>query len=150
MKRAIWAILGVFAISGGLAYGQEARSPARKTSVTLLPASHYGEAKPASGCPTCSDRSGVVPATASVGSASVGRWTPGYDPFQDWIDQHECAPYGCPKPIGCGNLFTELKFLFGSCRQFFGNAESTVGHHRATRERYGPGYYWPMPYPNGR
>lgn len=45
-----------------------------------------------------------------------------------WLDQHNCAPYGCPKPLGCGNFFTEMKFIFGSCRQFFGTYDSTVGH----------------------
>jgi hypothetical protein len=47
-------------------------------------------------------------------------------------DNHECAPDGCPKPIGCGNHWTELKWIFGSCRQFFGTAEATVGEGRGT------------------
>lgn len=48
-----------------------------------------------------------------------------------WLD-HECAPDGCPKPLGCGNFWTEKKFIFGSCRQFFGTAGASVGHHRKT------------------
>jgi hypothetical protein len=47
-------------------------------------------------------------------------------------DNHECAPDGCPKPIGCGNHWTELKWIFGSCRQFFGTASAAVGEGRAT------------------
>ena len=47
-------------------------------------------------------------------------------------DNHECAPDGCPKPIGCGNHWTELKWIFGSCRQFFGTAGASVGEGRAT------------------
>ena len=52
-----------------------------------------------------------------------------------WWENHECAPDGCLKPIGCGNHWTEKKFIFGSCRQFFGTAWSTVGHGRGTVER---------------
>ena len=52
--------------------------------------------------------------------------------WQLWWDEHNCAPYGCPKPIGCGNFWTEKKFIFGSCKQFFGTAESAVGHGRQT------------------
>jgi hypothetical protein len=47
--------------------------------------------------------------------------------------KHICAPDGCTKPLGCGNFWTEKKFLFGSCRQFFGTAESTVGVHHHSR-----------------
>lgn len=55
---------------------------------------------------------------------------------QLWLDEHNCAPDGCPKPIGCGNFWTEKKFIFGSCRQFFGTAQSTVGHGYATEVRH--------------
>jgi hypothetical protein len=44
-----------------------------------------------------------------------------------------CAPDGCPTPLGCGNCYTDFIFVFGSCRQFFGTAESTVGKHKETR-----------------
>ena len=47
-------------------------------------------------------------------------------------DNHECAPDGCPKPLGCGNHWTELKWIFGSCRQFFGTAGAAVGEGPAT------------------
>ena len=47
-------------------------------------------------------------------------------------DNHECAPDGCPKPIGCGNHWTELKWMFGSCRQFFGTADAAVGEGPTT------------------
>ena len=112
----------------------------------LLPVAAYadgptvspGEAKPA--------RPAVRPAaflTPSVIPPGQPPMMPGYQYYgahlqaQLWWDQHNCAPDGCPKPIGCGNFWTEKKFVFGSCRQFFGTAESTVGHHYNTtiRER---------------
>ena len=43
------------------------------------------------------------------------------------IATHRCEPDGCPTPLGCGNLWTEFKYVFGSCRQFFGNDEATEG-----------------------
>ena len=46
-----------------------------------------------------------------------------------------CGPDGCPKPLGCGNHWTELKWIFGSCRDFFGTAGSAVGE--------GPGTFVP-------
>jgi hypothetical protein len=97
-----------------------------------------GEAKPA--------RSEVRPATFLPPTdlpPGTPPMMPGYQYYgarlqaQLWWDRHECTPDGCPKPIGCGNFWTEKKFIFGSCRQFFGTAESTVGHHYNTtiRER---------------
>lgn len=43
------------------------------------------------------------------------------------ITTHRCEPDGCPTPLGCGNVWSEFKFVFGSCRQFFGNDEATEG-----------------------
>ncbi len=48
----------------------------------------------------------------------------------DWryrAAEHICAPDGCPTAVGCSNAWTEFKFVFGSCRQFFGTADSTEG-----------------------
>ena len=56
--------------------------------------------------------------------------------WQLWWDEHNCAPDGCPKPIGCGNGWTEWKFIFGSCRQFFGTAQSSIGHGYGTDVRH--------------
>jgi len=61
---------------------------------------------------------------------------------------HRCEPDGCPTPIGCGNLYSEFKFVFGSCRQFFGTAGSTEGHLHKTyvpppEFKYIPAYYPP-------
>ena len=99
-----------------------------------------GEAKPAR--PEVRPASFVTPSTGStVILPGHGPLVPGYESYglklqaQLWWDRHECAPDGCIKPIGCGNFWTEKKFVFGSCRQFFGTAESTVGHHKHTRER---------------
>ena len=47
-------------------------------------------------------------------------------------DNRECGPDGCPKPLGCGNHWTELKWIFGSCREFFGTAGAAVGEGPAT------------------
>lgn len=68
----------------------------------------------------------VLPPTGPVGPISFG------DRLRAAYYEHICAPDGCPKPIGCGNFWTEKKFIFGSCRQFFGTAEASVGHHRKT------------------
>ena len=100
------------------------------------PAVSPGEAKPA--------RSEVRPATflaPPVVPPGQPYLAPGYGYYgyrmqaQLWWDRHECAPDGCLKPIGCGNFWTEKKFIFGSCRQFFGTAQSTVGHHYNTTSR---------------
>lgn len=88
-------------------------------------------------CPGCGPstaslfpRQGPLATYQDAGSTFGSRLT-----NQLFWDQHECAPDGCPTPIGCGNFWTEKKFIFGSCRQFFGTASSTAGHHRGTVER---------------
>jgi hypothetical protein len=92
-----------------------------------------GEAKPA--------RSEVQSATFFTPSPAQAALMPGYNYYgrelqaQLWWDRHNCAPDGCPTPIGCGNAWTEKKFVFGSCRQFFGTAESSIGKHYNTRIR---------------
>jgi hypothetical protein len=43
------------------------------------------------------------------------------------VNRHRCEPAGCPKPVGCSNTWTEFKYVFGSCRQFFGSSEATRG-----------------------
>jgi hypothetical protein len=49
------------------------------------------------------------------------------------VNRHRCEPDGCPTPLGCGNLWTEFKFAFGSCSQFFGTGEATRGVLHKTR-----------------
>jgi hypothetical protein len=128
----------------------------RKQYADLLPVSSYGESKPSfsnpsprnpSQCKQCGGSSApdaIYPPWMSHGS--LGLHPDGYGAFGDELraqllwDYHECAPDGCIKPVGCGNFWTELKFIFGSCRQFHGTAESTVGHMRDTR------YRWDSPY----
>jgi hypothetical protein len=102
------------------------------------PAVSPGEAKPAR--PEVRPVTFQTPPVVPYGQAPLA---PGYTYYglhlqtQLWWDRHECAPDGCPKPIGCGNFWTEKKFVFGSCRQFFGTADSAVGHRYQTtiRER---------------
>ena len=104
-----------------------------------------GEAKPAYFNPAPS--AVVKPAGFLAATHTPAPWTgvgmpPGYTYYgqrlqvQLWLDEHNCAPDGCPKPIGCGNFWTEKKFIFGSCRQFFGTAQSTVGHGYGTEVRH--------------
>jgi hypothetical protein len=38
-----------------------------------------------------------------------------------------CGTDPCPNPIGCGNFWTESRFIFGSCRSFFGTGTSASG-----------------------
>lgn len=115
----------------------------RKQYAAVLPIGSYGESKP-SQCKQCGAQDVIYPPWIS--HRSLGHHPHGYGAFGDELraqllwDYHECAPDGCIKPIGCGNFWTECKFLFGSCRQFFGTAESTVGHQRNTR------YRWETPY----
>lgn len=116
--------------------------PAAAVGDGLKPSISPGEAKPA--------RSDLRPATfVTPAPVPATPWAhadlpPGYTYYgqrmqlQLWLDEHNCAPDGCPKPIGCGNFWTEKKFIFGSCRQFFGTAESTIGHGRRTIERPRP------------
>lgn len=95
---------------------------AKKSGV--IPAGLVGEAKPAT-CATCSNATGStasMPANPFDPNSFAGRVF-----SQTWWERHNCAPDGCPTPLGCGNHFTEKKFLFGSCRQFFGSTEGTVG-----------------------
>ena len=102
----------------------------------VIPASMIGEAKPAS-CSSCSNGSGAMvlsPGQTGVYSNAPGTFGARLD-RQLWWDEHECAPDGCPKPIGCGNHWTEFNFICGSCRQFFGTAGSTVGRGRDTVDR---------------
>src|SRR5438105_14210624 len=118
----------------------------RKAMPELLPVGSYAESKP-SNCKTCGGSSAdasIYPAWMHHGS--LGLHADGHGAFGDELrsqllwDYHECAPDGCIKPVGCGNFWTECKFIFGSCRQFHGTAESTVGHHRDTQDRFATPY----------
>lgn len=76
-------------------------------------------------------------ASCANGGAAISSWNgTGHGLFganlREQYLQHICAPDGCLKPIGCGNFWTTKKFIFGSCRQFFGTAESAEGHHRGS------------------
>ncbi len=110
-----------------------------KFSSSPLPIALYGEAKPSSSCSGCkltqasatSSVPGMLYLDQPVAQESYGA----YVRHQLKWDRHECSPDGCPKAVGCSNFWSELKFVFGSCRQFYGTAESTVYHHRNTRHR---------------
>jgi len=109
----------------------------KPTSSGVIPAAMIGEAKPAASCSSCGNGSGgmvLQPGQTGVYSYPPGTFGARLD-RQLWSDEHECAPDGCLKPIGCGNHWTELKFIFGSCRQFFGTAGSAAGRGRTDVER---------------
>ncbi|HKA06207.1 MAG TPA: hypothetical protein VKD71_03040 [Gemmataceae bacterium] len=104
---------------------------------TVIPAAMIGEAKPAASCSSCGNGTGgmvLQPGQTGVYSYPPGTFGARLD-RELWWENHECAPDGCPKPIGCGNHWTEFKFIFGSCRQFFGTAGSAIGRGRETVER---------------
>jgi hypothetical protein len=39
---------------------------------------------------------------------------------------------GCDQPLGCDNTYTTCKFMFGSCKTFFGNGTASQGHGKRT------------------
>ena len=118
------------------------KEPSRVAVPEILPAASFVQSRP-SKCKSCGDDQ-IYPNW--MGPGPVFSHPNGYGAFGDELrsqllwDYHECAPDGCIKPIGCGNFWTELKFIFGSCRQFHGTAESTVGHHYNTRDRFATPY----------
>ncbi len=84
------------------------------------------------GCSSCSNSHAISTAiSAGQPMTSTGHGWFGASLREAYL-QHICAPDGCPRPIGCGNFWTTKKFIFGSCRQFFGTAESVDGHHRGS------------------
>lgn len=79
----------------------------------------------------------VAPSTPIIGYgdfASPGsRHDQAKAKHQEKINNHRRAPDGCPTPVGCGNFYTEFKYIFGSCRQFFGTGDASVGCLKKTR-----------------
>ena len=137
MSRAIAAAAALLLLAPAISLADKKPARGSKTASDLVPSSRYGEVKPCQACregspiyPEWMNPAPILPPVGGLGAFGAELRS------QLLWDQHECAPDGCIKPIGCGNLWTEIKFIFGSCRQFFGTAESTVGHHRGTRERY--------------
>ncbi|MCX7665193.1 MAG: hypothetical protein N2112_06585 [Gemmataceae bacterium] len=84
------------------------------------------------GCSSCSNSRAISTAFSSgTPMSSTGHGWFGANLREAYL-QHICAPDGCARPIGCGNFWTTKKFIFGSCRQFFGTSESVDGHHRGS------------------
>lgn len=100
------------------------------TTIEILSPAEYGMAKPAK-FPS-SNRP-----NAHLGDPTLQPRT--YrEPFQTMLNEHINAPSGCNSPLGCGTLYSEFKFVFGSCRQFFGTGDSIPGtvftpHNRQNR-----------------
>jgi hypothetical protein len=127
------AVLALVTPALSLAQGRK-KERDNSSNPQVIPASLIGEAKPAR-CSTCDNGSGGLFLRPGETVYPYGPGTFGARLDRElWSENHECAPDGCPKPIGCGNHWTELKFIFGSCRQFFGTAGATVGRGRATYE----------------
>ncbi len=104
----------------------------RADEVKRIPTVPYGEAKPAghrSAAPVvvAPGQTAIVADPGCAGGSTFG------ERLQARLLGHECAPDGCPKPIGCGNFWTEKKFIMGSCRQFFGTAGASTGFHRNSK-----------------
>lgn len=51
---------------------------------------------------------------------------------REWLANHRREPDGIPTPVGCGNAWTEFKFVFGSCKQFWGTSDATEGCGKKT------------------
>jgi hypothetical protein len=140
MRRILFSTLA-FLLVPLLAQAQTPNVKNAAGEVRAIPTVAPGEAKPASYSPLPGPGPlAIAPAPVYVGPipvAPVGPVQPYPGAFSERLRAayyaHVCAPDGCPSPIGCGNCWTEKKFIFGSCRQFFGTAESSVGHHRHTR-----------------
>jgi hypothetical protein len=136
MARLVLAVAVVALLTPAVTVAQGKKRD-RDTSANpqIIPAAMIGEAKPAR-CSNCGNGSGglfLQPGETAVYPYGPGTFGARLD-RELWSENHECAPDGCPKPIGCGNHWTELKFIFGSCRQFFGTAGATVGRGRGTYE----------------
>ena len=112
-------------------------------ALALLPAASFADGPKPSVSPSEARpiRSDVRPAQfVAPDPVPVTPWghadlSPGYTYYgqrmqaQLWLDQHNCAPDGCPKPIGCGNFWTEKKFIFGSKKPKTNPANQThTGH----------------------
>ena len=50
------------------------------------------------------------------------------------MDNCNCGSDGCPEPLGCSNFWTENKFFFGSCKQYFGTGNAAAGYSRRTTQ----------------
>ncbi len=47
--------------------------------------------------------------------------------IRTFLDVEQRAPEGWPMPLGPSNFWTEMKFVFGSCRDYNGTAEAAYG-----------------------
>ena len=138
MSRTLMIALSLALLPASASFAQTTAVGAKgKLSSGVIPVGLYGEAKPSASCSNCK----VTQASGSVtGKLYLDQPVPqgdygGYLRHQLMWDRHECSPDGCPKAVGCSNFWSECKFIFGSCRQFYGTAEATIYHHRNTRYR---------------
>ena len=120
------------------------RSLIAAAALALIPVAAFADSRKPSESPGAAKpaKFDVQPATFSSPPASPVASSPAV--YQNYglklrnqllIDWYNCSPDGCPTPLGCGNGWTEKRFIFGNCRQFFGSAQSTIGHGHDTTER---------------
>ena len=63
---------------------------------------------------------GAATVNAAVGGPVAGPAPVSNRPFQRCLNRHGLACASDFNQLGCGNLHSELAFIFGSCRTFFG------------------------------
>ena len=111
MLRISYFLLGL-SLTSSFAMGEE---PEKIKPVTLRTATPLREsAAPSPGCATgdCAEsgprdrRFRIFNRTGSLIGSN--------------IYSHNCGEDGCPNPLGCSNFHLEFRFIFGSCRSFFG------------------------------
>ena len=111
-------VFGLLLLAPGPAAAHEPGQPLLPP-LHLLHPDEYGESKPAR-----------FPAHAKP-DAHAGDFSANHltfsERYYEKYKRHLSAPDGCPNPLGCGTAYTEHKFIFGSCRQFFGTGEAAVG-----------------------
>jgi hypothetical protein len=69
----------------------------------------------------------LPPAGCSACAAKADKQGQARTGLRQWLVNHRHEPDGCPLPSGCGNAYTDFKFAFGSCRQFFGTGDAAQG-----------------------
>ncbi len=137
MKRIYCLIGAVFvATFASNAAGQPAIGPQPLPAATQLAPTVAPKAAPAA-APAATATAVSAPATGCstcANTESSGKRPGIVQRFFDrpFFTNHSCAPDGCPTPVGPGNAWTEFKFVFGSARQYFGDADSSRGHFYKT------------------
>lgn len=111
LGRAVLAVTVGLGVAAGLARGQMMAPPTAapvivNSGAPLQPVptssyESYGAAAGEAGCSSCQNRS--------------------HSHLFNWLHDHQpCGCWSHHNSAGCGSLLSETKFIFGSCRTFFG------------------------------